>query len=299
MGPLNYQHLHYFWVAAREGSVSRASERLFLAQPTVSAQIRKLEQSLRQKLFDRVRRGLVLTDFGKTVFRYADEIFALGREIENTAKGGPTSRTPTLQVGVADVLPKLISYRLLKPALELAPAVRLTCVEGPTDRLLASLAVNELDIVLTDAPCHPSVRVLAYSHLLGECGASVVAGPALAGLYRPGFPRSLDGAPWLLPAEATHVRRSLDRWFKSEGVTPLVRAEFDDSALLKTFGQAGVGVFAVPTAIEDLVCRQYEVELVGRLGSVREQFYVVSAERRLKHPAVVAISDAAREKLFV
>lgn len=295
---LNYHHLLYFWTVAKEGSIARACEKLMLAQPTISGQLRALEKSVGDKLFARSGRGLVLTETGRTVYRYADEIFSLGRELSDALRGRPTGRPLRLLVGVADILPKMISYRLLEPALHLAEAVQIVCREDKPERLLAELAVHGLDIVLADAPVGPAVKVRAFNHLLGECGVSVMGTAAVAKPLRKGFPRSLDGAPFLLPTDNTTLRRSLDQWFETNGIRPAVRAEFEDSALLKVFGQAGIGLFVVPTAVEDEVVKQYDVHLVGRLEEVRERFYAISVERKLKHPAVIAISDAARQKLF-
>ena len=295
---LNYHHLLYFWTVVREGTVARAGERLSLAQPTISGQLRTLESVLGEKLFTRSGRHLVPTDTGRLVYRYADEIFSIGREMMETLKGRPSGRPLRLTIGVADAVPKLIAYRLLQPALALPEPVHLVCREDRPDRLLAELAVHELDVVLTDAPISPSVRVRAYSHLLGECGISFFGVPALASRYRKGFPKSLDRAPMLLPADNTAMRRSLDEWFEATKIHPVVIGEFEDSALLKVFGEAGRGLFPAPTAIEREVRKQYQVALVGRVDNVRARFYAVSVERRLKHPAVVAIADAARKKLF-
>jgi LysR family transcriptional activator of nhaA len=298
MSWLNYHHLLYFWTVAREGTIAKACELLHLTQPTISGQLRSLEKSLGAKLFDRLGRNLVLTETGRVVYRYANEIFSLGRELTDTLKASPTGRPLRLVVGVADVLPKMVSYRLLEPALHLPEAVQLICREDKPERLLAELSVHGLDIVLSDAPVGPSVRVRAFNHLLGECGVSVMGTAELAKPLRRGFPRSLDGAPFLLPTDNTTLRRSLDQWFDTQGIRPAVRAEFEDSALLKVFGQAGIGLFVVPMAVEDEVRKQYGVRLVGRLQEVRERFYAISVERKLKHPAVVAISRAARQKLL-
>lgn len=296
---LNYHHLLYFWTVAREGSISRACEKLFLAQPTISGQIRALEKSIGAKLFTRAGRSLVLTETGRTVYRYADEIFSLGRELLDTLKGRPTGRPLRLVVGVADVLPKMVSYRLLEPALRLPEPVHIICWEGKPDRLLAELSVHGLDVVLSDSPFSPTVKVRAFNHLLGECGVSVLGTAGLAKPLRRGFPRTLDGVPFLLPTDNTTLRRSLDQWFDTKGIRPAVRAEFEDSALLKVFGKAGVGLFVVPTAVENEVCQQYNVRVVGRIQDVRERFYAISVERKLKHPAVIAISETARKELFV
>ncbi len=295
---LNYHHLLYFWVVAREGSVTRAAAELRLGQPTISAQLRALEDSLGEKLFRRVGRNLVLTDVGRDVLRYADEIFSLGRELLDSVKGRPTGRPMRFLVGVCDVVPKIVAYRLLQPALELPEPVRMICREDKSERLLAELALHSFDLVLSDAPIGPTVKIRAFSHLLGECGVTFFGAAKLARAYRRSFPRSLQGAPVLLPTDNTALRRSLDHWFDELGIHPVVRGEFEDSALLKVFGQAGVGIFAVPSVTESEVRERYGVEMIGRVESVRERFYAISGERRLKHPAVIAITEAARSKLF-
>jgi LysR family transcriptional activator of nhaA len=295
---LNYHHLLYFWLAAREGGVGRASDELRLAPSTVSAQIRALERALDEKLFRRVGRRLELTDVGRTVYRYADEIFGLGRELLDTVKDRPTGRPMRLVVGVADVLPKLVARRLLQPAFQLDVPLRVTCLDGKPAELLSELAVHRLDVVLTDAPVDPHISVRAFSHLLGECGVVLAGTAALAKRHRRRFPQSLDGAPLLVPTPGTTLRRSIDQWIETAGVRPAIIGEFADSALLTAFGQAGVGLFPVPAVVAAEVCRQYGVRVVGPLPDVRERFYAISAERRLKHPAVVAISSAARERLF-
>jgi len=295
---LNYHHLLYFWVVAREGSIARACEELYVAQPTISAQIRALEDSLGEKLFTRVGRNLTLTETGRVVFRYADEIFSLGRELIDALKGHSLGRPVQFVVGVADVLPKLIAYRLLEPALKMAEPIRVVCREDKPDRLLAALAVHELDVVLAEAPIGPTVRIRAFNHLLGECDVTIFGAAQIAATHRRGFPRSLQGAPFLLPTDNTMLRRSLDQWFDAQGIHPSVVGEFEDSALLKVFGQTGAGLFAAPSVIEAEVRRQYGVQIVGRVETVRERFYAISVERKLKHPAVVAIAEAARQKLF-
>jgi LysR family transcriptional activator of nhaA len=298
MERLNYHHLLYFWTVAREGTVARAAETLRLAQPTLSGQIHALEGALNERLFERAGRGLRLTEMGRTVFRYADEIFALGRELAESVKGQPTGRTMRLTVGVADGMPKLVAYRLIEPALSLSQPVRLVVHEQSTERLLAALALHELDVVLTDRVAPPGVSVRAFNHLLGACGATLFAAPRLAARYRRRFPRGLEGAPFLLPGETSTLRRALEQWFEKEQIGPRIVGEFDDSTLIKVFGQAGRGLFAAPSIIESSVRKQYGVAIVGRLEKVRERFYAVSAERRLKHPAVIAITESARRELF-
>jgi LysR family transcriptional regulator, transcriptional activator of nhaA len=295
---LNYHHLLYFWTVARAGSVARACEQLRLAQPTISGQIRALEQSLGEKLFTRSGRGLALTEVGQVAYRYADEIFALGRELTGVLKGRPRGLPVRLQVGLSDSVPKLIAYRILEPALRLAEPVQIVCHEDRPDRLAALLASYRLDLMLADAPLSSAVRVRAFNHLLGSCGVTLFAVRALAARYRRGFPGSLDGAPFLLPVETSLLRRSLEQWFEASGVRPQVVGEFQDSALLNTFGQAGVGVFAAPSAIEREMRQRYGVAVVGRTDAITERFYAISVQRKLKHPAVLAICESARAKLF-
>ena len=297
MNWLNYHHLHYFWVVAREGSVTKACEILHLTQPTISGQLRELEKAMKGPLFEKSGRGLALTETGRAVFRYADDIFALGRELMDMVGGRPVGRPVRLRVGVVDVMPKLIAHLLIEPALRLPEPVRVVCTEGKLERLAAELTIHNLDVVLSDTPLPPTVKAKVYTHLLGECGVTIVGTPKLVEAYKAGFPKSLDGAPFLLPAEGTALRRSLDQWFDATGVRPLIRGEFEDSALLKTFGRAGEGVFAVPAAAERDVRRHYGVRRIGRAEGVRERFYAVSVERKLKHPAVVAISESARRSL--
>lgn len=295
---LNYHHLLYFWTVAREGSIARASATLRLAQPTISAQIRTLEDRLGEKLFERRGRGLVLTETGRVALRYADEIFSLGRELLDVVKGRSPGRPARLAVGISDAVPKLVAHRLLEPALQLAEPVRIVCHEDHVEALLARLALHEIDLVISDAPLGPQVKVRGYSHALGECGVEVFGAPKLAAAARRGFPRSLDGAPMLLPTEGSSLRRALDSWLERRSLRPLVVGEFQDSALLKTFGSQGVGLFAGPSAIAREICAQYGVKPVGRLDGVAERFYAISAERRLTHPAVRAITESARGELF-
>ena len=290
---LNYHHLHYFWVVARTGSIARASQELRLSQPTISNQLKTLEASLGHPLLERRGRGLVLTDVGRTVQRYADEIFRTGRELQQALKGVPARERIPFAVGVADVIPKLVAERMLQSAVDGVKDLRLVCREGPLPALLAALALHELDVVLSDSPAPESVRVKAFGHLLAECGVVFLAAPRLAHL-RKGFPRSLSGAPVLLPAAGTALRQGLESWFAAREVEPVVAGEFDDGALLKAFGARGMGVFAVPAMIEKEVCAQYGVTVVGRTEEVRERFYALTVERRLRHPAAVAIAEAAR-----
>lgn len=295
---VNYHHLRYFWVVAREGGLVPAGTVLRLSHPTLSAQVHALEHHLGEKLFTKVGRKLVLTEMGRTVFRYADEIFTLGREMVDTVKGRSTGQPLRLNVGVVDVVPKVVVRQLLEPALSLSEPVRIVCYEDSYEKLLADLALHSLDIVLADAPVPTGSSIRAFNHFLGETDVSFFGTAALARSLKRGFPKSLHGAPMLLPLEHSTLRRALNQWFDKHEVKPRIVAEFADSALLKVFGADGVGIFTAPTAVEQAVRKQYGVHVLGRAEQVRERFYAVSGERRLKHPAVVAISEAARHELF-
>lgn len=295
---LNYHHLLYFWTVAKEGSIARACEKLRLAQPTISGQLRSLEETLGEKLFTKSGRGLVMTDVGRTVFQYADEIFGLGRELQDVLKGRPRGRPQRMLVGVSDMFAKLIAYRILSPALEMSEPVQIVCDEDTPDRLLAALAEHRLDVVLSDSPITATMPVKVFNHLLGTCGVTLFAASKLAARYRKTFPASLDDAPFLLPMTGSSLRRSLEQWFDASDVRPRLVGEFKDGALMMTFGQAGAGIFAAPSAIEKEVRDHYKVAVVGRIDSVIERFYAISVERKLKHPAVVTITESAREKLF-
>jgi LysR family transcriptional activator of nhaA len=299
LNTLNYQHLLYFWVVAREGSIARATSVLNLTQPTISAQLKVLEQSLGASLFERRGRSRTLSETGQLVFRYADEMFRTGRELTEALSRGDSVAPARLVVGISDALPKLTTWRLLQPALAASPRLRITCRIDKTDRLVADLAVHALDVVLADTPASPILPVRTFNHLLGECGVTVFATDTLAKAHRRRFPQSLDGAPFLLPTENTALRRSLDAWFISQDVTPNVVAEVEDVAILQVFGQEGMGLFCAPTVVETQIRRHYGVRVVGRLPDVRERFYAISVERKLVHPAVVALTDAARKRLFV
>jgi LysR family transcriptional regulator, transcriptional activator of nhaA len=298
MEALNYHHLLYFRAVAREGGLVAAARTLRLSHPTLSAQIHALEDRLGEKLFTKVGRKLVLTEQGRLTLRYADEIFDLGRELVETVQGRATDQPMRLTVGIVDVLAKLLVRRLLTPALDLPQAVRLVCHEGPFERLLGDLAQHHLDIVIADSPVPSGSPIRAHHLLLGESAVGLFAAPALAKAYRTGFPHSLDGAPMLLPTETLTLRRSLNAWLDKHDIHPRVVAEFDDSALLKVFGAEGVGVFPAPDAVSDELEAAYQVERLGRAEGVVERFYAISAERRIKHPAVMAIAQAAQHEVF-
>jgi len=294
MNPINYNHLYYFWMVAREGSVVRASEELMLTQPTVSAQVKDFERAIGHRLFERHGRGLTLTDTGRLAFGYASEMFSLAQELTNALERRPTGRTLRLAIGILDAIPKAVVGRLLGPALRLTPPVRLICREDKADRLLADLAAHRTDVVLSDSPIGTGAHVAGFNHLLGECGITFCATGALARRYRPGFPKSLDGAPVLLPTEHTAMRRSLNLWFERKRINPVVVAEFDDSATMYAFGQAGEGVFPVPSLVATEVRRAADVRPVGQTDDVRERFYAITLESDPQNPAVLAIRAAAR-----
>lgn len=295
---INYKHLHYFWVVAKAGGIARASERLHLTPQTISGQLSLLEENLGKALFNRVGRNLELTDNGRLVLSYADEIFSLGGELEAMVRTLPSGRPLVFKVGVADVVPKSIAYRLLAPALQLPGPVRIVCREGAIDALLIELAVHRVDLVIADGPIPPGVNVRGFNHPLGDCDITFFAVPALARKIGKDFPRNLNDVPLLLPGEMTVVRSRLMQWFDELHIHPRIAGEFDDSALMKAFGQAGAGVFIAPTPIAEEVEKQYGVVTIGRANAVHEQFYAISVERKISHPAVSAITQAAREWLI-
>lgn len=294
---INYKHLHYFWVVAKQGSIARASEQLHLTPQTISGQLSLLEEQLGEALFSRVGRKLQLTEVGRLVLSYADEMFSLGGELEEMVRSLPGERPLLFKVGVADVVPKSIAYRLLAPALTLAEPVRIVCREGDLDSLLAELAVHRIDLVIADGPIPPHVNVRGFNHPLGDCGISFFAVPELAGRLRRQFPASLNGEPLLIPGEVTVSRNQLLQWFDKHHLRPRIVGEFDDSALMKAFGRAGAGVFIAPTPIAHEVEKQYDVMLIGQTEEVRDHFYAISVERKISHPAVAVITETAREWL--
>lgn len=289
---MNYNHLYYFWVVAREGSISRATSMLHVTQPTISAQLHQLEQSLGEKLLEKSGRGLALTEAGRIAFRYADEIFVLGREMRDTLRDRPTGRPVRATIGIADVVPKLVAYRILRPAFAVKPEIELICREGPPEKLLEALSQHEIDLVVTDAPASRTAH-RAYNHLVGESGTSFFAAPALAEAHRGAFPRLLDGAPLLLPGSGTQLRRALEHWLEQNALAPRRVGEFEDPALMTVFGRAGKGIFPGPTLIEKDIEKEYGVRVVGRVPSLTERFYAVSGERKIKNPLVAAITAAA------
>jgi LysR family transcriptional activator of nhaA len=293
---LNYHHLLYFWTVAREGGVARAGEKLRLSQPTISAQVKALEDALGERLFEKQGRGLALTEVGRVVYQYADEIFALGRELLDTLGDRPTGRQGRLSIGVSDVVPKLVAARVIAPALAMKNPPRVVCREGKPDRLFADLAVHALDLVLTDAPVPSGVRIKAFTHQLAESGVTFFAAGAVADRLTGRFPRRLDHAPMLLPSDTSALRRPLEQWLEGHQLRPVIVGEFDDSALMKAFGESGAGVFAAPSMIEKEVRREYRVKVVGRTEEIRERFYAVLAERKVTNAAVLEIVKSDRDE---
>jgi len=296
---LNYHHLLYFWTVAKHGSITLASKQLRLAHPTISGQIHRLEEALGEKLFTRSGRNLVLTDSGRIAFRYADEIFGLGQEFQDTLKGRSTGQILRVVVGVSDVIAKSIVHQILEPAFQLREKVRIVCREARSaETFMGELAVHAIDVVLADAPAGPGTPVRTFSHPLGECGTSFFAAPQLARTCRKGFPGSLDRVPVLLPGGDSTFRRALDEWFQSHDIRPDIIAELDDLALASVLGEQGLGVLAAPDVTAKELRRRYALQLVGRAEDIRQQFYAISVERKIKNPAVAAICEVARKKLF-
>ncbi len=294
---LNYHHLRYFWVAAKEGGLTRAAGKLRVSQPSICTQIQALEQALGEKLLRRTPRGLALTEAGQKVFSFAEEIFSLGEDLLNTMKRRPTTRPLRVHIGVADSLPKLLTYGMLKPIFHLPQAVQASCGEGKVPDLLAQLATYRLDIVLSDEPAPASGSLKTFNHLLGECGVTFSAEPGLAARLRRRFPASLHGAPALLPSSNSALRRSLEKWFQEQRISPRLVAEFDDAALMKVAASDGLGFFALPSLVTNEAVTRYGVKIIGHAPRCVQQFYAISAERRLTHPAVVAITTHAQAAL--
>jgi LysR family transcriptional activator of nhaA len=299
MRNLNLKHLRYFWAVAANGSIARASEVLHLTPQTISGQLKDLEEQIGAPLFAKAGRNLSLTETGRLVFAYADEMFRLSNELQDVLAGRTPGSTLILNVGVAMVVPKLLTYRVLAPVLAMEEPVRLVCSEAPLVDLLASLSVHKLDLVLADSPVNPALNIRAYSHPLGESGISFFAArEGNPGAHRADFPASLNGAPMLMPSTSSSLRRALEHWFERNGVVPRVVAEIEDRALMKAFGEAGAGIFTSPTAVEADVLAKYGVEVIGRTEDIKERYYAISAERRIKHPAVAIITETARHGLF-
>ncbi|UVJ45674.1 transcriptional activator NhaR [Pseudomonas sp. LS1212] len=295
---LNYRQLHYFWVVAKTGSIVRAGEQLNLTPQTISGQITLLEQTYGIELFRRVGRQLELTETGRQTLPYAEQMFQLGGELEAMLRAHPDEQQIQFRVGVADVVPKSIVYRLIAPTMELAEPIRITCREDKLERLLADLAIQRLDLVISDSPMPSHLDIKGYSQKLGECGISFFATQALAERCGQAFPACLHHAPLLIPGPETVVRSRLLRWFAEQQLQPRIIGEFDDSALMQAFGQSGSGVFIAPSVIADEIRKQYGVKLIGQTDAVTESFYAISVERKVSHPGIVAITEGARRELF-
>jgi len=292
---LNYQHLLYFWSVVRTGSLTRACEELALSAPTISMQLRTLEERLGEKLLTKSGRNLVPTEVGRLVFSYADEIFGLGQDLMEALDHRPSARPLRLVVGIDDVVPKEIAYRILKPTLQLKRPVRLSCREGTLERLAASLALHEVHVVLSDAPVTPTLNVRAYSHSLGTCEVVWMATPTLAKTLRRSFPKSLDGVPILLPTDDTAIRRALDQWLEKTDVRPVMVGEFEDYAMLREFARAGFGFAPVPSILEDQFRKEYGIARIGVAAGVKAEFYAISVERKIRNPAVAELIEHGRE----
>lgn len=290
---INYRHLLYFWTVVRQGTIGAAARNLHVSAPAISTQVRKLEASLGERLFEKSGRTLQLTEAGWQVFRYAEGVFAMERELEATLKAGAPEPLP-FRVGVADAVPKVVARRVLMPALSPSVDLRLQVREGAPERLLGELGVHTLDMVLMDGPTPPGLAVRTAEQLVGDCGITIFGTTPLARRYRRGFPASLDGAPWLLPVPDSPLRRGLESWFETAGLVPRVIAEMEDSALIKAFGQSGAGLFAAPTEAETEIRQQYNVERVGRTESVRARYYAIFADRRVRHPGVAAVTVSVK-----
>ena len=297
-GNINYKHLHYFWTVAHEGSITKASQKLHITPQTISGQLSLLEDYIGNALFEKAGRGLALTETGRLVLRYADDIFELGRELSDVLRGAPVVGASEFIVSSASALPKTVVYKIIEPALNLPHDVSLTSREGPVEAILAELAIHKVDMVLSDTPLSGSLNIKAYNHFLGESPLTVFASPGLARSYKKNFPQSLDGAPMLLPTQQYAIRQDIDRWLHGNDIYPIVRGQFDDSALIKSFGQAGMGLFFMPSVIAEEVCHNFNVRAVGEIDEVTQKFYAISAERKIRHPAVAAICDNARQSLF-
>ncbi|GAB5498689.1 MAG: transcriptional activator NhaR [Pseudohongiellaceae bacterium] len=298
MRHLNYNHLLYFWAVAREGSITKATKVLHLTPQTISGQLKLLEESVGEALFARAGRGLVLTETGHLVFQYADEIFTLGEELSARMKNGGSSPPATMRVGIINSIPKLIAMRVLQPAVSGDLAVRLICREGPLESLLGDLAVHQLDMIISDHAIPAGMNIKAFSHPLGSSKIAFFVKDKLANQYQDGFPRSLNEAPMLLPTSNSPVRRGLENWFEEQELAPSIMAEFEDSALMKAFGEEGIGLFPAPRVIQPEVELMYKCRMIGELDSVQESYYAISPERKLKHPVVLEVIETARSTLF-
>lgn len=298
MATLNYKHLRYFWMVAKTGSITRAAQQLQRTPQSISGQLQELEDTLGTELFRRVGRKLELTDIGRHTLAYADRIFTLGDELLDDLRERPGKRAMEFKVGIAEGVPKSMAYRMIEPALRIKETVRIICREGRLASLLADLAVHRFDMVIADRPMPNYLHVRGFNHLLGESGLTFFGAPVLLATLPKRFPKLLDQAPFLLPGEDVAIRPGLLQWFDEHDIRPRIVGEFDDSALLNSFGQTGTGLFVAPTATADYLCAQYRVRAIGSTNDVKEQLYAITTERRLQHPAIIAVSKAAQEDVF-
>ncbi len=289
----NYKQLFYFWNTAKLGGVHRAAERLNLTPQTISGQIGEFQRTLGVDLFRRTGRKLELTQAGKFAMAHAEKIFQLGEELEVSLRNLPMANALLFQVGVMDAVPKSMAYRLIQPAFEIDKPIHLICHEDKHDALFAELAIKKLDLVIADRPLPRELGIRGFNHELGRTGVTFCGSALEAGRLSPGFPGSLDGARMLLPREGAALRGALNNWFAKHHIHPHIIGEFDDTALLKAFGQAGVGVFPAPSVIADEVISAYGVECIGHAEDAVVKYYAISRERTLKHPAVVAVHRMA------
>ncbi|NQY27416.1 MAG: transcriptional activator NhaR [Piscirickettsiaceae bacterium] len=295
---INYKHLHYFWTVAKEGGIARASERLHITPQTISGQLTLLEEYFGVELFSKVGRNLEITDIGRQVLSFADEIFSLGNELEQMMHQLPSKRQQVFRVGVVDVVPKSIAQHILLPVLQMPESTRMVCRETDLETLLAELTLHRLDLVIADRPIPPSVSTRGFSHKLGECSVSFFATEQIQKTLSQDFPDCLNGAPLLLPSLGNQLRTDIDQWLVKNQLYPRIVAEFDDSALMKSFGQKGVGIFLAPTALEQEVMQQYGVKAIGQTDEITESFYAISVERRVINPIVSTVIELANKTLF-
>ena len=295
---LNYQHLFYFWHVARYGSVTEASQHLRLAQPTISAQLKALEDALGEKLLQRHGRNLKLTESGQLAYKYAEQIFTTGQEFLDLLDGKPGVTLKEFKVGIADVVPKSLAYRIIEPALDPKEGVIIHCFEDKTERLLAALSVAEIDLVVADRPIPPNVKVKAFNHFVGESGISFLATRPLASKYRKNFPHSLVDAPLLLPTPESAVRHEIDQWLNTHDIAPKCIGVFQDRALMKLAARDGKGIMPIPSVVESEVKNEFHLELVGKVSEISEKIYLISIDRRLKNPLLQRICNEGQQDLF-
>ena len=295
---VNYKHLHYFWVVAREGSIVAASERLHITPQTISGQLSLLEDYYGVALFNKAGRNLELSPVGQQVLTYADEIFAIGNELEQMMQAQPSSQPQLFKVGVVDVVPKLIAHQILLPALKTQAATRLVCREADLEGLLADLAIHRLDLVIADRPITATFSSRGYSHELGKSSISFLSTSGIRDTLKGDFPDCLNQAPLLLPTSGSQLRLDIDLWLNQNRITPTIIAEFDDSALMKAFGQEGVGILIIPSVIKEAVMRQYGLEFIGQTDQLSQTFYAISVEKKVSHLTTAAVIETANTVLF-